>query len=338
MDRMRQANPDDLDRLATLLEADDGQSGAAFELNRILTKAGQLGASAQVASLRPLQSWLVDAAADLRGRAESLRADPGSSWDFLGEAYAHSKPPRASYQVGRIVWRLKNNQDYLAVAMGPYQSSLFLRVDDLPVTKPQGRVMPGVDLTDAFNRLPPSAAWALRWGGISASGYSAYKDWSTVVSRGWPWDGFSNNPSQYSHEVSKALFNTSLTAVQIYPHPLTGGAVVVTGVAYGGTWVWDNWDTSKDIAVITGGLLTPGAQDWDSILGAWDNLSDRVPDENKESFGDVVDTIQDVGVIGSGVVNPGPGNWDSIIDSGADLIDLGDDLIDGAGDLFGRLR
>lgn len=41
--------------------------------------------------------------------------------------------------------------------------------------------------------------------------------------------------------MASTLFNGSATAFFIAPNPVTAGAVVVTGLVYAGTEVWDNW-------------------------------------------------------------------------------------------------
>lgn len=73
-DDWRTANPDDLDRLADLMwTTDDG--GAYGELTDLFRRARDLDATAEMAGLTSLQTWLRDAATQLRENAYILRND-----------------------------------------------------------------------------------------------------------------------------------------------------------------------------------------------------------------------------------------------------------------------
>jgi hypothetical protein len=71
---MRNANPDDLDQLAKLL---DGRGGVQDKLDEAFTRAAQLGVTSKLTSLKPLRSWVTDTAPDLRKRATFARLESG---------------------------------------------------------------------------------------------------------------------------------------------------------------------------------------------------------------------------------------------------------------------
>ncbi|MEU9183949.1 PE-PGRS family protein [Streptomyces sp. NPDC048484] len=71
---MRNANPDDLDQLAKLL---DGRGGVQDKLDEAFTRASQLGVTSKLTTLKPLRSWVTDTAPDLRKRATIARLENG---------------------------------------------------------------------------------------------------------------------------------------------------------------------------------------------------------------------------------------------------------------------
>ncbi|MFI1484584.1 PE-PGRS family protein [Streptomyces sp. NPDC020747] len=71
---MRNANPDDLDQLAKLL---DGRGGVQDKLDEAFTRASQLGVTSKLTSLKPLRSWVTDTGPDLRKRATFARLENG---------------------------------------------------------------------------------------------------------------------------------------------------------------------------------------------------------------------------------------------------------------------
>ncbi|MFG3287962.1 PE-PGRS family protein [Streptomyces sp. NPDC048179] len=71
---MRTVNPDDLERLAVLL---DGRGGVRDNLDKAFTRASRLGVSAHLARLRPMGAWSGDTARDLRRRATFARLENG---------------------------------------------------------------------------------------------------------------------------------------------------------------------------------------------------------------------------------------------------------------------
>jgi hypothetical protein len=70
----RNANPDHLEELANKLHP-AGDGGVYGRLTEFFERARNLDASAEMASLRPLLTWLVDAASQLRDGAAILRGD-----------------------------------------------------------------------------------------------------------------------------------------------------------------------------------------------------------------------------------------------------------------------
>jgi hypothetical protein len=117
---MPQVNPDHLDQLAGLLEGVDGQSGVAADLQQLFIRAGQIDAEASdiLSSLSSLQTWAVETAADLRGRAEIARSE-GGSWfesardvyDFVGNVRDWTNPAlaalalRVSFKASPVIGR-----------------------------------------------------------------------------------------------------------------------------------------------------------------------------------------------------------------------------------------
>ncbi|MFJ6798518.1 hypothetical protein [Streptomyces sp. NPDC091268] len=71
---MRNADPDQLDHLAGLL---DGRGGTRDRLDEAFTRASGLGVSGTLAALRPLRTWLSETAPDLRRRAVIARLEDG---------------------------------------------------------------------------------------------------------------------------------------------------------------------------------------------------------------------------------------------------------------------
>ncbi|GGL73456.1 hypothetical protein GCM10010129_16350 [Streptomyces fumigatiscleroticus] len=71
---MRNVDPDDLDRLARLL---DGKGGVQDGLDEAFTRASRLGVSGKLTAVKPLRSWVTDTAPDLRKRAAIARLEDG---------------------------------------------------------------------------------------------------------------------------------------------------------------------------------------------------------------------------------------------------------------------
>jgi hypothetical protein len=83
----RLANPADLEHLGKLF---DGRGNLRDRLDEAFTRAGQLGVTGKLSTLKPMQKWADDSAVDLRRRSAVLRADQG---DPLAAAlYAGFKP------------------------------------------------------------------------------------------------------------------------------------------------------------------------------------------------------------------------------------------------------
>jgi hypothetical protein len=82
----RGANPDHLEQLAELLEASRRSryvEDVASRLSKIFRDASGLDASAEVARLRPLLTWLTETAPQLRENARLLRGDDPPLWSEL---------------------------------------------------------------------------------------------------------------------------------------------------------------------------------------------------------------------------------------------------------------
>ncbi|MER7968063.1 PE-PGRS family protein [Streptomyces sp. NPDC096080] len=71
---MRSIDPDDVDRLATLL---DGRDGIADKLDEAMARAARLGVSSHLTPLKPLRTWATTTAPDLRSRAAIARLEDG---------------------------------------------------------------------------------------------------------------------------------------------------------------------------------------------------------------------------------------------------------------------
>ena len=71
---MRNVNPDDLDQLAKLF---DGRGGLQDKLDEAFTRASRLGVTSKLTSLKPMRTWVTDAAPDLRKRAVFARLESG---------------------------------------------------------------------------------------------------------------------------------------------------------------------------------------------------------------------------------------------------------------------
>lgn len=87
------------------------------------------------------------------------------------------------------------------------------------------------------------AAGVIRSAGVVGSVFGTVTGVADIISQGNPIDAFQRDPSGYAVTVTGTAFNASMTAALVAPNPVTVGAAVVTGVAYAGTLIWDNWDT-----------------------------------------------------------------------------------------------
>ncbi|MFJ9421561.1 PE-PGRS family protein [Streptomyces sp. NPDC101249] len=96
---MRTVNPDDLERLADLM---DGRGGLASKLDEAFSRAASLGVTDRLASLRPMRTWIAETAPDLRKRAAIARDDQVfergdretySEWLARVEAHGLAKAP-----------------------------------------------------------------------------------------------------------------------------------------------------------------------------------------------------------------------------------------------------
>jgi hypothetical protein len=94
MGDVRNANPDQLDSLADLLHT-SGDGGAYGTLTDLIARARDADASDSMASLRPLLTWLVDVAEEMRDRADLLRnGDPAPvGWQTVSLLTPTATPP-----------------------------------------------------------------------------------------------------------------------------------------------------------------------------------------------------------------------------------------------------
>ncbi|MEO3754282.1 alpha/beta hydrolase [Streptomyces sp. B6B3] len=96
---IRNANPDDLDRLADLLHASN-DGGAYGSLSNIFDRARTHDVSGEVGSLQPLLHWLTDAADQLRNSATILRGvDPGPGTGAFSSLDLETQLLASSWQV-----------------------------------------------------------------------------------------------------------------------------------------------------------------------------------------------------------------------------------------------
>ncbi|WP_431043786.1 PE-PGRS family protein [Streptomyces sp. P1-3] len=71
---MRNVNPEDLEQLSKLI---DGRGGIGDQLQEAFTRAGSLGVSSQLETLKPLGTWVTENGPDLRKRAAIARLESG---------------------------------------------------------------------------------------------------------------------------------------------------------------------------------------------------------------------------------------------------------------------
>ncbi|MBL1065809.1 hypothetical protein [Streptomyces sp. 7-21] len=297
----RQANPDDLDHLAGLMESEDGSSGAAAELADLFTRASALDASSEMSPLRPLQTWLSETAAELRSNARTLRGGDaldlytfGSEmrgtvmpviygtaglWSWLRHGELPGIPAgraamymadyaftgeRPANLMGRVATRGLSpwmagllGGSHEAAAYGAYmrngawfiptaQQANLLRVGYGSYTSALASGSSRLSSFTSALGTTGRAAGLLRGAGILGSGFSTITGVVDLVQQGNPVEAFQRDPSGYTVDVTGTAFNASLTAALVCPNPVTVGAAVGTGIAYGASLIWDNWDTITD--------------------------------------------------------------------------------------------
>lgn len=132
----------------------------------------------------------------------------------------------------------------------------------------------------------PAGQKALTGLGVGMSAASTALGLYGLYQQGNPIEAFKKNPSGYASDVAGTAFSASTTVFLINPlNPVAAGAVVVTGVLWAGTEVWDHWD---DVSAGAG-----KAWDWtgDRFEDAGDWAGDRV-DDVKDFAGDRVDDVK----------------------------------------------
>jgi hypothetical protein len=102
--------------------------------------------------------------------------------------------------------------------------------------------------------------------GAAGSAYATFRGVQNLIDQGNPIDAFKADPGSYASDVAGTVFNASSTAFFIAPNPVTGTIMVIAGVAYLGTEVWDHWDEISDFA----------GDAWDLAGDGWDLASDGV--------------------------------------------------------------
>ena len=129
-----------------------------------------------------------------------------------------------------------------------------------------------------------------RVAGAGGAGLSLGLDIWNLIQQGNPIDAFQRDPASYSSDVAQTLFDASMLALFVAPNPWTAGAVVVTGLIWAGTEIWDHWpeitagfnhaadwtgDRIEDV-VDFGGDVVDGVTDFAS--GAVDAVADKAKD------------------------------------------------------------
>jgi hypothetical protein len=126
----------------------------------------------------------------------------------------------------------------------------------------------------------PLARGASRFGGAALSGYATVRGVQNLIEQGDPVDAFRADPGSYASDVAGTVFNASSTAFFIAPNPVTGTILVVSGVVYLGTEIWDHWDEISDFA----------GDAWD-LAGDFHNAHMRALDAVGDVVGDVAGDV-----------------------------------------------
>lgn len=150
-----------------------------------------------------------------------------------------------------------------------------------------GPYVPGLGRAAGWLGTPGATTFSRRAGvvgGVASTGLDAYN----LYKQGNPVEAFEREGAGYVADVARTGFSASTTAFFVAPNPVTGGAVIVTGVVWAGAEVWDEWgDDIKDF----------GADAWDATSDfagdAWDATSDFAGDA-WDAGGDVVEGVGDV--------------------------------------------
>lgn len=138
----------------------------------------------------------------------------------------------------------------------------------------------------------PTTTATLRWAGVAGGAYGTVTGVMNLVEQGNPVDAFQENGAGYVADVSGTLFSASTTAFLIAPNPITGGAVIVTGVVWAGAEIWDHREAIAD---------------WTG--DRWDDVSDWTGDRVDDVADWGSDRLDDLGSAASTVNDHMPWNW-----------------------------
>lgn len=134
-----------------------------------------------------------------------------------------------------------------------------------------------------------------RVAGAGGAGLSLGLDIWNLIQQGNPVDAFQRDPGSYSSDVAQTLFDASMLALFVAPNPWTAGAVVVTGLIWAGTEIWDHWPE------ITAGFND--AVDWtgdriDDVVDFGGDVVDGVTDFASGAVDTVTDKAKDLPIVG----------------------------------------
>jgi hypothetical protein len=180
--------------------------------------------------------------------------------------------------------------DFVAAAIRTYGGLKFLLGGPIP-TLNNGLL--GRGAVRLIPRLAPvlgspGATLAFRVVGAAGSGYATYRGVQNLIDQGNPIDAFREDPGSYASDVAGTVFSASSTAFFIAPNPVTGTIMVVSGVVYLGTEIWDHWDEISDFAGDTWDLAGDLASDgWDLASDGLDVVGDVLSD-GASGFADAV--------------------------------------------------
>jgi hypothetical protein len=146
-------------------------------------------------------------------------------------------------------WRMLNPayaQRLLAEAAPTLNNSWIVRTLSGPLARVPGMARSAGWLSDATRATPVFTKIGIA-GGVVSVGLDINK---------LAHDDPGKDPAAFATDLARTGFDVSTTAFLIAPNPITGGAVVVTGLAWAGTEVWQHHaeithalDNAKDFAV-----------------------------------------------------------------------------------------
>ena len=138
-----------------------------------------------------------------------------------------------------------------------------------------------------------------------------------LIQQGNPVEAFKRDPAAYSSDVTGTLFSASSTAFFVAPNPVTGALVVVTGVAWAGTEIWQHSEeigqAIDDGVEWTGDQLEAGAEEIGQAIDEGRQFADETLAQVGQTLDEGVDIASDVG---------------------EEALDAGEDVLEGAGDII----